>query len=199
MNNHANTFTSENFSTSINELAYKYNIVDEHGNIFRFKSHSFRRTKASSLMNAGVQPQIIAKVLGHSDMSSLKHYAKMNDENIISALKVIDEFQKQITDISFEYQEMSADELSEINLSKYIPLPNGFCGSKDECKTAFACYSCPFFKPHKHFLPQYEKQLLLAKQSLQIAKLNKLQRQVDTSEQLINKIEKVIQKVNNRR
>lgn len=50
-------------------------------------SHLARHTCATQLLNNGVPLEIVAKVLGHSNTSQTKHYAKLLDKTVLKALK----------------------------------------------------------------------------------------------------------------
>ncbi len=50
----------------LNELAKKKNIVDENGDIFRFKTHQFRHTYAVKLLNGGADILTVQELLAHA-------------------------------------------------------------------------------------------------------------------------------------
>lgn len=45
-------------------------------------SHSFRSSLASSMVNDGVSYEVVRRILGHSDPDVIKHYAKVDIENL---------------------------------------------------------------------------------------------------------------------
>ncbi|MGR5863133.1 tyrosine-type recombinase/integrase [Bacillus pacificus] len=54
------------FEKHLNELAKKKNIVDENGDIFRFKTHQFRHTYAVKLLNGGADILTVQELLAHA-------------------------------------------------------------------------------------------------------------------------------------
>ncbi|MGG4438467.1 tyrosine-type recombinase/integrase [Priestia megaterium] len=197
LNTKGNPYNQNSFSDYLNRIAIRHSIKGENGDLYRFRAHAFRRTRATDLLSLGVSADVVSRVLGHTGLHSIKHYTKILDPEIDNALGVIEQYQELLFETAFEYQEPPSEVMKKAAIEEYLPLPNGFCGSKEECATAYACYRCPFFKCHPHFLPQYEKQLHLIKQALKIAKIGRLQRQIDLNEQIMTEIIKVIEKAKN--
>ena len=44
--------------------------------------HTFRSSLASSMVNDGVSYETVRRILGHSDLNVIKHYAKGDIENL---------------------------------------------------------------------------------------------------------------------
>ena len=53
------------FAHRINRLAYDHDIRDATGKLFRFRSHQFRHTVGTRMINLGVPHHIIQRYLGH--------------------------------------------------------------------------------------------------------------------------------------
>ena len=65
------------FNNWLNKLAQKHNICTKDGQIWRFRSHQFRRTVATVMTNAGIRDLIIQKYLRHRSPEMLNHYAHL--------------------------------------------------------------------------------------------------------------------------
>ncbi len=68
------TMHSDGFNRWLNKLAQKHNICTNEGQVWRFKSHQFRRTLATVMTNAGVRDLIIQKYLRHRSPDMQNHY-----------------------------------------------------------------------------------------------------------------------------
>ncbi len=67
---------------ALNYIGVKYQIKDEQGNIFRFKSHAFRHTKAVELLNSGMSLIMVQQWLAHASPEMTLIYAKILDETM---------------------------------------------------------------------------------------------------------------------
>ena len=132
-----NPISQESFSFHVNRLAYKYQIKDENGNLFRFKSHQFRHTLATKYALEGMSPNMIREMLGHHDLKSIHHYIQMRD-TIMS-----DQLQAFLQHEDEQYEELRR--LRPFEQEKAIPLSYGYCSKVDLCETALACYACGMF------------------------------------------------------
>ena len=65
------------FNNWLNKLAQKHNICTKDGQIWRFRSHQFRRTVATVMTNTGIRDLIIQKYLRHRSPDMLNHYAHL--------------------------------------------------------------------------------------------------------------------------
>jgi integrase len=69
---------------ALNYIGVKYQIKDEQGNIFRFKSHAFRHTKAVELINNGMSLVMVQQWMAHASPEMTLIYAKILDETMRS-------------------------------------------------------------------------------------------------------------------
>lgn len=129
-------YPQESWSFHINKMAYKHNIVDDTGRPFRIKAHFFRHLVATRYAVAGMSPNMIRMMLGHSDMRTVERYIETRDLLAEDKLKNF-----------FAEEDQRFEELKRTNNRKTnIPLAYGYCNSNDICDTALACYSCGMFK-----------------------------------------------------
>jgi integrase len=76
------TLVARGFNESLNRLAAKYQIKDEQGNIFHFKLHAFRHTKAVELINNGMSLVMVQQWMAHASPEMTLIYAKILDETM---------------------------------------------------------------------------------------------------------------------
>ncbi len=76
------TLVARGFNESLNRLATKYQIKDEQGNIFHFKLHAFRHTKAVELINNGMSLVMVQQWMAHASPEMTLIYAKILDETM---------------------------------------------------------------------------------------------------------------------
>jgi len=60
-------------------LAYKHEIRDANGKLFRFQSHQFRHTVGTRMINLGVPHHFIQRYLGHLGPEMTSRYAHIHD------------------------------------------------------------------------------------------------------------------------
>ncbi len=69
-------------SDALNQLALTYQIRDEQGNVFHFKLHAFRHTKAVELINNGMSLVMVQQWMAHASPEMTLIYAKILDETM---------------------------------------------------------------------------------------------------------------------
>jgi integrase len=76
------TLAVTGISETLNRLATTYQIQDEQGNTFHFKSHAFRHTKAVELINNGMSLVMVQQWMAHASPEMTLIYAKILDETM---------------------------------------------------------------------------------------------------------------------
>ncbi|NWL87481.1 recombinase XerD [Paenibacillus sp. 79R4] len=69
----------------LNDMAFKCGITDTNGNIYWFKSHSFRHRYGVNLVNNGMNIYHIQKLMAHACPEITLHYAKLHDKSLRDA------------------------------------------------------------------------------------------------------------------
>jgi integrase len=64
---------------ALNRFAENYHIQDEQGNIFHFRSHAFRHTKAVELINNGMSLVMVQQWMAHASPEMTLVYAKISE------------------------------------------------------------------------------------------------------------------------
>jgi hypothetical protein len=76
---------AQGVNQTLNYIAVKYQIKDEQGQLFHFKSHAFRHTKAVELLNNGMSLVLVQQWMAHASPEMTLIYAKILDETMRKA------------------------------------------------------------------------------------------------------------------
>ncbi|MCV5433832.1 tyrosine-type recombinase/integrase, partial [Escherichia coli] len=85
-------------------------IVDENGDIFRFKTHQFRHTYAVKLLNGGADILTVQELLAHASPEMTLRYAKLLDETKRKAFESVINQGVFSFDLNGEVQKINAGE-----------------------------------------------------------------------------------------
>lgn len=77
----------ENFVSSIKRLIEKKDIRGANGELYNFKTHSLRHTRAKEYVEQGVSISIIQQILGHRSLQMTVHYAKVTENTLYEKWK----------------------------------------------------------------------------------------------------------------
>lgn len=69
----------------LNRLVAKHRICDEQGNLFHFRLHAFRHTKAVELINNGMSLVLVQQWMAHASPEMTLTYAKILDDTMCTA------------------------------------------------------------------------------------------------------------------
>lgn len=160
--------TLSTINKALKKAVIENDIRGRDGKLLNVTTHMFRATLATKLLSSGKEPELVAKLLGQSCLSSLSHYATIDPKSAKEQLA----------------QRIAKDEIIIRNIFKIesekeeipetaIPVCNGFCCKQIEtgiCKKANACLNCPMFIPSIQFINSYELQLQEVSATIAIAK-----------------------------
>jgi integrase len=141
------------------EFARRIDLRDEQGNPVRLsRTHSFRHTKATSLLNAGVPIHVGMRYMGHKSPSMFMHYAQTSAEVAEAEFLRYKKITADGRDCEHDPREM----FESLALDKRTDriLPNGFCTlpPRQSCDKGNACLSCTKFVTDQSFAPVLEQQ-----------------------------------------
>lgn len=143
--------------TRLTELV---NITDSLGRRVRIsKTHRFRHTAATNLINAGVPLHVVMRYLGHLSPDMTLHYAATSaqtmEEEFLRYKKVTRDGRSAAIENSDLYDLIQLDRRAD------RILPNGWCmlPPKQVCDKGNACLSCSKFVTDATHAPQLKAQL----------------------------------------
>jgi len=141
-------------------LAERIDLRNELGQPVRIsRTHNFRHTKTTSLINAGVPLHVVMRYMGHRSPAMTMHYAQtLSQTHEREFLRF-----KKITADGREYEGDPQDLFDRLQLDRRTDriLPNGWCllPPRQACTKGNACLSCTKFVTDETFRPSLEHQL----------------------------------------
>lgn len=198
---------ADKISQSLNRLAKKRNIVDEKGNIFHFKNHAFRHTKAIELINNGMKLLHVQKWMAHASPEMTLIYAKILDTTMRKSweeatkqglFRIDDDGKLKIINISdIENEDIIEWEYIRHNLDA-VRMPLGFCmkPKKQECHTQLnPCLTCRNLCTTPDFIPQFELEIQETKIMIERGKSQNRSVWVEKNLSLLERYERILSKL----
>ncbi len=196
---------ADTIKKALNRLAKKYEITDETGAIFHFKTHAFRHTKAVELINNGMNLFHVQKWMAHLSPEMTMVYAKLLDPTMRRAWE--EAFAKGAVRIdttgvpkSVDPQQLANENEIEWEHIRHnldaVRLPNGYCfkPKKANCPTQDTpCYTCHHFCTTPDFLPQFEREEREMRELIQLGEKAGSDIWVERNTQKLSKLLPVIQ------
>lgn len=171
------------FNNRLNKLAIKHKICTKEGEIWKFRSHQFRKTVGTVMTNAGVRDLIIQKYLRHRspDMQNYyKHLLKqvVGDEyqELIKETKYVDSTGKIVA------THKPNNPITELMRRRMYQITTqyGECHRKvikSPCQTVNACWSCEYWLTSSDDLDALKNDLQRIEEELEIAEKLEMVRQ----------------------
>jgi hypothetical protein len=154
-------FPYERINALLNEFAQRLDIRDSAGRLVDFnRTHRFRHTKATSLLNAGVPLHVVQRYMGHLTPAMTMEYAEtLAETHEAEFLRY-----KKVTADGRDLQVDPRDLYDMLELDKRTDriLPNGWCllPPRQVCEKGNACLTCEKFATDATFLPELKTQRL---------------------------------------
>jgi integrase len=143
----------------LSTLAARLDIRDAAGRLVDFnRTHRFRHTKGTTLLNAGVPLHVVQRYLGHISPTMTMHYAQTLAETAEAEFLRY----RKITADARDLQASPRDLYDMLQLDKRTDriLPNGWCllPPRQACDRGNACLTCGNFATDATFLPELRAQ-----------------------------------------
>lgn len=154
------------FSRAVQKMIDKNDIRDVDGNLFHFKAHGLRHTRAMEYAEQGMPIGIIQRLLGHCSLQMSLHYAKVTEDTLYQKWKNterLDLFKPKTLPPGRgrEQADMVRYEKVRPNLDA-VRVPFGVCfkPSKAGCRRQTEqCMECPSFCTTKENLDEYASEI----------------------------------------
>jgi integrase len=152
-------YVSATLHRALTELARRLDIRDSAGRLVDFqRTHRFRHTKATSLLNAGVPIHVVQRYLGHLSPAMTMHYAQtLAETHEAEFLRY-----RKLTADARELEIGTGDLYDMLQLDQRTGrvLPNGWCllPPRQSCDRGNACLTCDKFATDATFLPELQQQ-----------------------------------------
>lgn len=155
-----NPYPMPTMHSRFGKLTNLLNITDSTGRqVSISKTHRFRHTAATNLINAGVPLHVVMRYFGHVSPDMTLHYAVTSaqtmEEEFLRFKKVTRDGRTAAIDSSDLYDLIQLDQRAD------RVLPNGWCmlPPKQVCDKGNACLSCSKFVTDSTHAPQLRSQL----------------------------------------
>ena len=178
---------------NISRVLFEENILDKDGKPLHCNTHRFRSTFATNLLQSGVEPNSVSKMLGQKCSDSVYYYIDVTDKEKQSYLKPrLEADQVLITNLG------KLDDKVFSDYENPIPLCNGWCVKNSAfgvCKKANHCISCDAFVPTFAHIASYERQLQEIEATIAISKANCMQLMLNNALKTKESLEKILKKL----
>lgn len=173
--------TKDKILYSIKNLIKEKDIKDEEGNLFHFKMHSLRHTRAKEYVEQGMPINIIQQILGHRSLQMTIHYAVVTENTLYNKWKEtenLDLFKLNESTSSLEKIDINVEEETvryeyvRKNLDA-VKVPFGVCFklSKLPCKHQInQCLTCASFCTTTENLKEYKEEIKRVEEQIKISK-----------------------------
>jgi integrase len=168
----------------LNRLAEKHRICDEQGNLFHFRLHAFRHTKAVELINNGMSLVLVQQWMAHASPEMTLIYAKILDDTMRTAWeKTVQQGIVQFTDGKPEFvpgkkllpmagtNAFDPERVREHRQNVKMALGSCLKTAKTVCKfVELPCFHCPAYVLTPDDLPALEAYAQQILQRIEIGK-----------------------------
>ncbi len=193
---------------TIKRLIVQKDIRDANGELYHFRLHSLRHTRAKEYVEQGMGISVIQQILGHQSLQMTVHYATVSEN-------VLYEKWKNTEDLELFKVDTTTNELIEVdtssnegeNLIRYeyvkknldaVRVPFGVCfkASKLPCKQQMNhCLTCASFCTTVDNIPEYEEEIEKVKQQIEISNRCGRELWAEKNKQYLNILEQTLEKV----
>lgn len=164
------------FASAVNELIARKGIKDGSGELYHFKTHSLRHTRAMEYTEQGMPIGIIQQILGHCSLQMTLHYSKVSADMLYkkwSETEKLNLFKPATAPPNSKYQntEDVCYEHVRKNLDAVrVPFGTCFKPTKIGCKSQTQmCLDCASFCSTKEDLSTYEAEIKRVRAMISIA------------------------------
>lgn len=167
---------------AINRLILEKDIRDVNGELYHFRLHSLRHTRAKEYVEQGMGISVIQQILGHQSLQMTVHYATVSENVLYEKWKDTEDLELFKVDISTnKLIEVDATTDTGENLIRYeyvkknldaVRVPFGVCfkASKVPCKQQMNhCLTCASFCTTTENIPEYEEEIQKVKSQIEIS------------------------------
>ena len=140
-------------------LARRLDIRDEAGRLVDFnRTHRFRHTKATSLINGGVPLHVVQRYLGHLTPTMTMHYAQTLAETAEAEFLRFRKLTADARPVQADPRDLY--DMLQLDSRTDRVLPNGWCllPPRQACDRGNACLTCGKFATDATFLPELRAQ-----------------------------------------
>lgn len=190
------------FAASVNDLIKRKDIRDGSGEVYHFKTHSLRHTRAMEYTEQRMPIGIIQQILGHCSLQMTLHYSKVSEDMLDKKWKSTEELELFKPETAppnkkYPHKEEICYEYVRKNLDA-VRVPFGVCfkPSKIECKTQTQmCLECTSFCSTKEDIPAYDAEIKRVEALISIGEKTGRQDWVDKNSRYLENLKKLKERI----
>lgn len=197
-----------NLLQTINRLIKQKDIRDINGELYHFRLHSLRHTRAKEYVEQGMGISVIQQILGHQSLQMTVHYATVSENILYEKWKNTEDL--ELFKVNTETNELTAiDTSTDVgeNFIRYeyvkknldaVRVPFGVCfkPSKLPCKQQMNhCLTCASFCTTTENIPEYEEEIEKVKSQIEISNRCGRELWAEKNIQYLSVLEQTLQKV----
>ena len=171
-------FSRKAFVSEVQALIERKGILDGDGQLYHFKPHSLRHTRALEYTEQGMPIAIIQQILGHRSLQMTLHYAKVTENKLyekwketeklnllrLDAAQPVSRSEQKHESVRYEYIRKNLDA---------VKIPFGVCfkPSKLSCRQQTShCFDCANFCSSRDNVSEYEEEIKRVKKQLDVSR-----------------------------
>ena len=196
------------FLYNIQKLIVQKDIRDANGELYHFRLHALRHTRAKEYIEQGMGISVIQQILGHQSLQMTVHYATVSENVLYEKWKNTEDL--ELFKVNTETNELIAiDATTDVgeNLIRYeyvkknldaVRVPFGVCfkPSKLPCKQQMNhCLTCASFCTTTENIPEYEEEIEKVKSQIDISNRCGRELWAEKNIQYLSILEQTLQKV----
>lgn len=193
---------------TVNRLIAQKDIRDVNGELYHFRLHSLRHTRAKEYVEQGMGISVIQQILGHQSLQMTVHYATVSENVLYEKWKNTEDLELfKVDTTNNELIEVDTSSAEGENLIRYeyvkknldaVRVPFGVCfkASKLPCKQQMNhCLTCASFCTTVENIPEYEEEIEKVKQQIEISNRCGRELWAEKNKQYLNILEQTLEKV----
>lgn len=171
-----------NFTDAIKRMIEQKDIRDVNGELYHFRLHSLRHTRAKEYVEQGMGISIIQQILGHQSLQMTVHYATVTENVLYEKWKNTEDLELFKVDTKtndLEKVDLSSDAGENLIRYEYVKknldavrVPFGVCFKPNKfiCKQQMNhCLNCGSFCTTTENIPEYEEEIEHVKKQIDIS------------------------------
>jgi site-specific recombinase XerD len=166
--------STSTIQTLLNQTLARAGLRDAAGQPLRYTPHDFRRCFATEAVAGGLPVHIVARLLGHKNVTTSQAYMAVFDENLVRTYRTFLDKRRAIRPEA-EYREPTEEEWREFQQHfQARKLELGECGRPygTGCHHEFACIRCPSLRLDPTARPRLVEIIANLKDRIQEARSN---------------------------
>ncbi|KEI86133.1 integrase [Clostridium botulinum B2 267] len=198
----------QTFLYTIKRLIIQKDIRDVNGELYHFRLHSLRHTRAKEYVEQGMGISIIQEILGHQSLQMTVHYATVSENVLYEKWKNTEDL--ELFKVNTETNELievdtTTDVGEELIRYEYVKknldavrVPFGVCfkSSKLPCKQQMNhCLNCASFCTTTENIPEYEEEIEKVKSQIEISERCGREVWAEKNKMYLDTLKKMLEKV----